>query len=208
MDILFSQLGHKEISKILDLINPIWDGSDFLAENTSILAQNLNFYPGYRLLEISRQDNSQDNNYKLFAIQEQKNTTKPYLKIINWTNEPIYETNAHVPIKLSEDTLRDYIRFFLRFVHGRRGRLQLIESMEDMSWREAPPAAAGRAITKMISPMELVEFEQNKGWRVRLCVVFGDSLYRLRIDVNINGHVDIEEEEIIIEDMPVFEKAL
>ena len=203
----FKKLTKTKAKKVLDDVNPYIDGSRFEPEGSTVMAQDVTFYPEYSFLDLS--DYNSHPPRKIFALYKAgSNDNDKHVQILNWTNVPIYEVNESAPIQLSESNILDYARFFFSYVRGRHGRFLLTETVEDIQWREDPPPAARKAVAKMIEPMKIIGQDEDGAFHLRCCLMFKDSLFSARVKITPTGEVDISEEELVLEDMPVFDDTL
>lgn len=193
----FAKLDKKESQTVVDSINPALEGGSFDAETVTILAQNLSFYPGYRFLDIA--DFSAVPALQRFAVHSRDRTV-----LLNGTNEPIYELNKNIPVKLDKDNIFDYARFFFSHVRGRHGRFIITESVENIAWREEPPPAVRKAVGQLLEPLELSGMEGG-AFKLTARILFRDSLFRAVITVKPDGTVGISQEELLLEDIPVLD---
>jgi hypothetical protein len=164
----------------------------------TILGQELSFYPGYRFLDMADYESAPP--VRRFAVYKPGDAV-----VLNWTNEPIYELNARVPISLNEHTVVDYVRFFFTYIRGRHGRFLVAENVDDIMWREEPPPAARKAIGNILSPLSVASAATDGSYRLNLCMMFKDSLFRAVAEVGRDGLVTLTNEELMIEDMPVLD---
>lgn len=199
----FKKLELDDTATILDLLTPHLDISPIDPLQSVVLGVGLPFYKGYQFLDIS--DYGQVPALRIFVLYNAK--TGDVIKL-NWTNEPIYALNKKLPVVLSEKNIGDYVRFFLSYVRGKHGRFIPVENVDDIAWREDPPPAARRAISKMITPITLEGSEKSGEYRLRACMMFRDSLFKADIFVKPSGDVHITGEELLIEDMPVLDDVL
>ena len=125
-------------------------------------------------------------------------------ELIDWTSSPIYRVNGKAPIALNENTVKDYVRLFLKYVRGPNGRFLLAETLEDIRWREEPPPAATKALGKLISPLEVIELD-NRQFRLKAQIMFRDTLFDASINVDHEGTVKIDDQEVLVDDMPVMD---
>lgn len=194
----FIKLEKPEAEAVLKDINPALDGASFEAEGAVILAQDLPFYPGYRFFDIA--DHESLPPARRFVIYKPGDVI-----VLNWTNEPLYMLNDRVPILLDEQTVGPYVRFFFTHVRGRHGRFQIVESVDDIPWKEEPPPAARKAIGKLVEPVQVTETEDDGTFHLIVRMVFKDSLFKAGVSVKPNGLVSLADEELVIEDMPVLD---
>lgn len=194
----FVKLDLLECETVLEEINPALKGSHFHPATVTILANEPSFYPGYRFLDLA--DYETVPNIRKFVLY------KPgHVVVLNWTNEPIYVLNEKAPIHLDETTVADYVRFFFTYVRGRHGRFIITESVEDVMWRDEPPPAARKAIGKMLEPLHIVERGPVGDFKLVARMMFKDSLFKTTVNVQANGLVNLSDEELLIEDMPVLD---
>lgn len=194
----FIKLDLLECETILEEVNPALKGSQFHPATVTILAQESPFYPGYRFLDIA--DYETTPHIRKFVLY------KPgHVVVLNWTNEPLYALNAKAPIQLDETTVSDYVRFFFTYIRGRHGRFIITESAEDVMWREEPPPAARKAISKMLEPLHITTRDGQGGFKLSARMMFKDSLFKTTVNVLADGTVNLSDEELLIEDMPVLD---
>lgn len=194
----FVKLELDEVATVLDRLNPEFDGTKFDPVETTILAQDISFYPGYRLLDIAD-----------YALQPPMRRFVVYgpdkFVIINFSNESIYAFNHELPIVLDKDNIFDYVRFFFTYVRGRHGRFIIVESIDDINWKDDPPPAARKTIGQMIQPLFLEKMSDEGVYCLRACVVFKDSLFKAMVMIEPNGFVSLSDEELLVEDMPILD---
>jgi hypothetical protein len=186
-----------EVATIIDQVNPVLDNIRFDPVETTIMAIDLDFYPGFKFLDIS--DHTVSPPTRRFALYSMGKVVP-----LNFSNDPIYELNRDLPIKLNEENVLDYARFFFSYVRGRHGRFLITEGVDDINWREDPPPAARKAIGKMLQPLELKKSGGSK-YHISSCMMFKDSLFKSDIHITSDGFVSLVNEELLIEDMPVLD---
>lgn len=192
----FTKLEVEETAIILDEVNPKLEGTPFDPLGTTVLAHDLPFYPGFRILDIADHSISPPlHRYVLY---------KPGQPVVlDFTNEPIYQLNRALPIKLDDNNVTDYVRFFFSYVRGRHGRFIVTESVDDIKWKDEPPPAARKAIGKMLEPVQIKEKLGGGIYHLIARVMFRDALFKTNVHVVPNGDVALSDEELLIEDMPV-----
>lgn len=194
----FQKLELADVATYLDKLNPEFDGDIvFDPVETTILGVDLVFYPGHRFLDIANHSVSP-------SLQRHVVYSDQDIVVLDYTNKPIYDLNKKVPIKLSDDTVSDYLKFFFTYVKGKHGRFLISESVDDINWKEEPPPAARKAIGKMLKPIEILSFEGGI-YHVNATMVFKDSLFKSDIYIDSHGTVTLKDEELLIEDMPVLD---
>ncbi len=203
----FSKLDPDESLKRVEMINSEVNDFNLDTDKTIILSQDLSFYPHCSLLDV--QDFSLFPTKHVFLIQHKGgngNDNKNFT-VLDWTNTPIFKLNSQVPITLNTETVRSYIRFFFNFVYGEHGRFLLIDSIDEIPWREEPPISARKSISSLIEPLTLKK-ETKDGFIFKATLIFKDSLFSCFINVFKNGNIEITNETILVEDIPAIDDIL
>ncbi len=194
----FVRLDLLECEMVLEEINPALKGSHFHPATVTMLAQDVPFYPGYRFFDIA--DYETVPNIRKFVLY------KPgHVIVMNWTNEPLYALNEAAPIALNDHTVEDYVRFFFTYVRGRHGRFIITDNVDDVMWRDEPPPAARKAISQMLEPLHVTERTAEGGYKLTARMMFKDSLFKTVVNVKPDGMVNLSDEELLIEEMPVLD---
>lgn len=195
----YVKLDRLEVEDILDRTRKSFDGVAFAPETTVIMARDLPFYEGYKLYDMA--DHSHMPAARRFVVMKDGDPV-----ILDFTNAPIYALNTSCPISLGRETVRDYVRFFFTFVRGRHGRFIIVESVDDIAWREEPPPAARKSIAKLIRPIAFHSTDKTAdGFFLQAQMMFRDSLFQADIMVKPDGLVQLSNESLLIEDMPVLD---
>lgn len=197
----FIPLELDDIALALDQINPLLDGSHYDPIQTRILAADLPFYHGYQLFDIS--DHTTHPVRHHYAVYSHGD---PH--ILNFTNDCIYKLNKHIPIQLDENNVYEYVIFFFRHVSGTHGRFLVVENIDDIAWKENPPPNARQAIASMIKPLSLKEKRADGTYIFDAHMVFKNGLFRSDVLVDRDGNIQMNNEELLIEDMPIIDDAV
>lgn len=192
----FIKLDSVQAARMIERLNPHFDVK-FDPASSAVMIHNLSFYENHFLVEVSRHD--QHPPLTRVAISNDKGD----VTVLNWTNEPIHKLNREVPIHLAEDTMLDYVRFFFTYVRGSHGRFLVIDSVDDIDWREEPAPAGRKALGKMIEPMMVKAREKDGTVVFSLSIVFKDSLFTAEAHLKPDGYLSLHNEELLVEDIPV-----
>ena len=128
--------------------------------------------------------------------------------VLDWTNIPIYRLNVDIPLKLTSQTICDYVRFFFSHVRGRNGRFIIVENVDEINWRENPPHGARQTINQMTKPLKVIGQDPDGTFNLAACVVFKDSLFECIVKIDPNGLISLSNEKLLIEDMPTIDDIL
>lgn len=195
----FEKLELDETARILDRIAPLLEGASFDPVETTIMAAPMPFYPGCKLLDIA-------NHTTMPPLRRHVIYSPEKSMVLTFQNEAIYKFNDVLPIKLDEQNISTYVRFFFSYVRGRHGRFIVVENIDDINWKEDPPPSARQAIGRMIRPVSLTkEVGKDGTFHLEARIVFKDSLFKSAVTVGKDGLVTLGSEELLVEDMPVLD---
>lgn len=201
----FQKLDRLEIENLMGAVNPLLDGAPFNPRTVTVLAAELSFYPGWRLLDLADHEVVPARRVHVLYNPE---ASQP-LRILDWTNAPIYALNRAAPLTLKDDrAVVDYVRFFFAYVRGRHGRFIIAENVDDIAWKEDPPQAARKAIGNLLEPVRMTGESKDGTKTLVVRMIFKDSLFRSTVLVSPDGMVSLTDEELVVEDMPVVDDLL
>lgn len=199
---VYEKLENKQKSEILNFIAGSLGTESLDEQNSTVIRCPIDFYPAHFLYEVS--DNKTMPPMSRFYVIDEENKD---FQALEYSSERIYSVNDALGIYLTIDNVKEYIKFFFKFARGRHGRFVILDNVDDIHWQEEPPLAARRAISSMITPIEILQIKDNNSFECAACFVFKDSLVKAKIKVHQNGQVEISEEEILVEDMPIIDDS-
>ncbi len=186
-------------------VNASIEGSPYGPNNIRILQHALPFHAGHSLFEIT--DLSAHPSRSVSIVQKDGDPNND-VTVLDGTNAPIYSLNAQAPIFLNAANAVIYARFFFHYVRGRFGRFNIIDTVDDIKWKEEPSPAGRKAISKMIVPLSLKEESADGIYHLACSIIFKDSLFESDIQVKENGEVTLSNQEMLVEDLPVIDDSL
>jgi hypothetical protein len=115
----------EELDGFLAQINPI-DGKYQVSSNsTEVGWRMLPFYDHVVLIRL------RDRTWGKQKLTIYYLTDQGTLFRLNGTSPPIHEVNAKAPVRITEQNVLEYLRFFCFFVRGEEGPFLIAESMDD-----------------------------------------------------------------------------
>ena len=202
----WEKLGMDEAAGVLAAVNPFIDPVPFNPETTAIRRQYLAFYDDYVFYELT--DLSAIPSARKYALAKITARERADVKVITWTNQPIYEVNEKAPVRIDDRNVVDYVKFFFNYVRGRHGRFVVVETVDDIRWQIEPPMQGRKVMQDMLFPVSVVLKDGDGAWILEACMIFKDSLFRTKIHVRPDGLVALSDEELKIEGMPVIPDAI
>ena len=197
----YTKIEGKKAAKILEDIGQNLSGVSNDPHALSILGCEISFYPGYQIIDIT--DHSQTPPGRRLALHKAGDAV-----VLDWTNTPIYDLNARAPLLLNAETIVEYVRFFFGHVRGPRGRFLIVEGPDDIGWRETPPPAARKAISRIAESLTVTAQNPDGSFDLRATMVVRGSLFRATIHVAARGDIEIRDQELLLDEIPVIDEIL
>lgn len=195
---VFEEMDEEGSKSLIEQINPLIDLQAFSPKTSNVIKQELSFYPGYHFVQITDLKDKQKR--RVGAVYKNQD-----IHVLNWNNESIYKLNKEIPLQLTKDNILSYILFFFSNVQGKEGRFYLVDTPEQIQWRDEPTKAAKRAIGRMIEPMDILSHTEEL-YTVKASIIFKRALFMSKINVDHQGTLEMYEQELLIEDLPVIEE--
>lgn len=122
---------------------------------------------------------------------------------LNGTSPPIHEVNAVAPVRLTEDNILDYLRFFCFFVHGDDGPFLIAEDINDPAIPADMDADAKEAIEESVRPASYKGRDERDCFLCEGVVFHGDMLSEAHFAIWPSGMVEMLDDEPIAGELGV-----
>jgi len=187
-----------DLSEFIKRISGI-DGVGTIEPDVVCCLGVMSFYPGYRLYKaIYIQDDAVPDKYFLLGINRDD------VFYLNGSYEPFFDLNVAGEAEITDDTVSDYLRFYLKHIRGRHGYFYLIESeddvfcdpdLEDIDESLEP---SRNLIKKDIKPLKLCDVQENS-YVFEAFILFKNALFLSNIDIYKDGYVDFNNQNTLID---------
>jgi len=198
----FKEMKPNKLESLLSIVNEKLDGSSIDPEKAKALWHPLPFYDGYQFSEIRLKGENPPRLANVIAPIDDKKWQNENVHVLDGSNKIFYELNESLPIILNDSTIHIYAQFFFSYVRGANGIFHIINSLDDVNWREQPALSGRKALEKMINPV-LIKDKSDDGYVLSATIVFKDSLFKSDIIVKNNGMISLSNQEILVEDLPI-----
>ncbi len=186
----------EELSGFLEQINPIDGKYQVSAATTQVHWRRLPFYDAVVLIRV-KDPNWVEKNLNIYYLTDQGNLFR-----LNGTSPPIHEVNAKAPIKVTEENVLEYLRFFCFFVRGEEGPFYISESMDDPNMPKEMDDTTRSVIEGTIRPASY-EGKNEQGHLLCDAVVFySNALFIANFAVQPSGMIEMLDDEPIAADLP------
>lgn len=199
---LYTKLGKRESQKLTKDINLKMDGHAFAPDSATVMAAELSFYgEGWRIVEFS--DHTDFPVVTRLAIQNPQGE----MNLTDYTHNFVQSLNEAAPLKLTIDSADDYMRFYLDVVSGPKGKLYLIEAVDDMPWEEDVSPQLRKNLYELVQPLSVTELKD--AYEGKATVLFKDALFSLVLTIDKKtGTVAFSDQDLLMEKLPVRDMTL
>ncbi len=185
----------EELSGFLEQINPI-DGKYRTSPNSTKVAwRTLPFYDSVALIRVS-DDNWVNKKMTIYYLTDQGNLFR-----LNGTSPPIHEVNSKAPIKVNEDNVLEYLRFFCFFVRGDEGPFYVAEDMSDANLPQDMDATTRSVIEGTIRPASFEGMNEQGHFLCDAVVFYSNALFIANFAVQQGGMIEMLNDEPIAGDL-------
>jgi hypothetical protein len=186
----------EELAGFLDQINPVGGKHKVSPQSTQVHWRTLPFYESVALIRV-KDPAWTPKELTLYYLTDQGN-----LYWLNGTSPPIHEVNQKAPIKVTEDNVLEYLRFFCFFVRGEEGPFLIAESMSDPYMPKNMDDKTRSVIEGTVRPATY-EGRNEKGFYLCDAVVFySNALFIANFAVQPGGMIEMIDDEPIAADLP------
>ena len=197
MDDKWNPVQGEELTGFLDQINPVGDKYHVNSSTTLVEWRPLPFYDQVALIRVKDPAWSPRNLF-IYYLTDQGN-----LFWLNGTSPPIHEVNSKAPIKVTDDNVLEYLKFFCFFVRGEDGPFLVAEDMNDTY---VPKELDNKTRTVIEGTVRPATFEGEDGEGNRLCeavVYYSNALFIANFSVQPGGMIEMLSDEPIAADLPI-----
>ncbi|MCB1538315.1 MAG: hypothetical protein H6865_03120 [Rhodospirillales bacterium] len=187
----YEKLEGARARKFIERLNRAWIGGPFAAETTVVHARTLPFAEDWMLTEAG--DATIMPEKRAVALDNGRECVP-----VEYNADFIPAFAAANAVCLTRDTAADYLRFWLEYMRAGPDRFLLVESLDDLPWREEPTPQARKSLAKSVTPLTLVD-AGNGLFVFRAVLAFRDALIDATFSVTEKGGVEILKRTVIAE---------
>ncbi len=197
MDNKWNPVTGDELTGFLDQVNPVGGKYKVSAATTRVEWRMLPFYDQVALIRV-KDPAWTPRNLFIYYLTDQGN-----LYWLNGTSPPIHEVNAKAPVKITDDNVLEYLRFFCFFVRGEEGPFLIAEDMNDTYVPKDLDPKTQSVIEGTIRPATY-EGRNDKGFFLCDAVVYySNALFIANFAVQPGGMIEMIDDEPIAADLPI-----
>ncbi|MBX2833927.1 MAG: hypothetical protein KTR28_03045 [Micavibrio sp.] len=186
----------EELVGFLEQINPIDGKYRVSADSTQVHWRMLPFYDSVALIRV-REPSWSDPNLFVYYLTDQGNLFR-----LNGTSPPIHEVNAKAPIKITEENVLEYLRFFCFFVRGEEGPFYISEGMDDPNMPQQMDDTTRSVIEGTIRPATFEGVNDQGHYLCDAVVFYSNALFIANFAIQPTGMIEMLDDEPIAADLP------
>ncbi|MGQ0526621.1 MAG: hypothetical protein ACT4OY_01090 [Alphaproteobacteria bacterium] len=186
-----------ELGGFLEQINPIDDKYQVSPETTQVHWRMLPFYETVALVRV-RDPNWVNRKLNIYYLTDQGNLFR-----LNGTSPPIHEVNAKAPIRITEENVLDYLRFFCFFVRGEEGPFYVAENMDDPNMPRDMDDTTRSVIEGTVRAPTFEGLNEQGHYLCEAVVFYSNALFIANFAIQPTGMIEMLEDEPIAADLPV-----
>ena len=186
-----------ELAGFLEQINPIDGKYHVNAQSTQVHWRMLPFYDQVALIQV-KDPNWTNPKLNIYYLTDQGNLFR-----LNGTSPPIHEVNAKASIKVTEENVLDYLRFFCFFVRGEEGPFYIAESMQDPNMPTEMDETTRSVIEGTVRPATFDGMNEQGHFLCDAVVFYSNALFIANFAVQPTGMIEMLDDDPIAADLPV-----
>lgn len=176
-------------------IDPIDGKHSCNMETTEVSWRQLSFYETIGLVRV------RDTNWGKAKLNVYYLVRDGQLYRLNGTSPPIHEVNEVAPIKLNEDNILEYLRFFCFFVRGEEGPFLIVENMENPHLPENMDEQTIRVISNVVRPATYEGKGDDGRYMCDAIVYFSNALFLANFAVEPSGAIEMLDDDPVAADL-------
>ncbi len=190
---------NEEVIKRIAVVSPFW--AETMREHpTRFEWQPIPFYSRFQLLVATVSLEFEDREFH-YADDGSR------LCVLRSSPEDVYEVNELEDLHLDAGQIPAYIRFF--FDNLMSPRLVIVDRSEEVPWFEPDLSDPDlrdlrEQASSMIQPMRVTP--DGDEFRVTATALAGADLKAVELRAKRGGRIDLQEERVLVEDLPVMEE--
>ncbi len=167
------------------------------AQSTEVSYRMLPFYDNVALIRLK------DRSWGKPKLAIYYLTMEGNLFRLNGTSPPIHEVNSKAPVKITDDNVLEYLRFFCFFVRGEEGPFLIAETMDD-PYIPANLDPKTKAVIEGTVRAASYEGKNEQGYFMCDAVVYySNALFIANFAVQPSGMIEMLDDEPIAADLAV-----
>ncbi len=198
MNLSFQDVPASDIDPFLKSVNPIGGKHTASASSAKVAWAQLPFYTNIALVKIEDSSWGRDKGPFWFLAKQGQ------MFHLDGTSAPIHDANEAGPVKVTEENVLNYLRFFCFFVHGDEGPFYIVEDLEKSALDKGKMDETTTRVVEGAIVDAAFEGRDEKSQMVASAIVlYGDALFSARFAITEDGMIEMTDDDPIAGDLAV-----
>ncbi len=184
-----------ELDGFLSQINPVDQQLKTSAESTTVEWRAMPWYDSVAMIRV-RDPNWSPKNMTVYYLTDQGTLYR-----LNGTSPPIHDINKKAPIKITDENVLEYLRFFCFFVRGEEGPFLISEDINDPNMPKDMDDKMRTVIGGAIRPASYEGKNEQGHWLCDAVVFYSNALFIANFAVHPTGMIEMMDDEPIAADL-------
>lgn len=185
-----------DLSAFVDKINPVDGRYKLNLDTVDCHRRRLPWYDTVELIQL-RDKNLRKPNLALCYLRDGDNLFR-----LNGTSPPIHEVNAKAPVKINEQNVADYLRYFCFFVRGEEGPFYVLEDAADPLLPIKEPTLRS-VVEGTARPISFDGVNEQGYYLLNAVIYYSNAIFLAQFAVQPGGMIEMVDDEPIAADLPV-----
>ena len=165
-------------------------------EKTKILKQDLKFAKGWQRI-LCEDYSSMPYKKNHFLIGDK------IIYPLSYSPDPYTQNNLDkIQIHLNDETVTDYLSFYLDYFLSGQHRLRMISHVDDIEWQDDLPPLTRQSLEKDLRKYPEIEKKDDYFFVTTACL-FRLSIMEVCFQLRSDGYVEIKDNKLMVEDLPI-----
>ncbi|MCK5373869.1 MAG: hypothetical protein KAJ40_01150 [Alphaproteobacteria bacterium] len=191
----WNEVSGDELAGFLDKVNPIDGKYRTSPASTKVAWRTLPFYESVALIRV-KDPNWVNKKVTIYYLTDQGNLYR-----LNGTSPPIHEINGIASVKINEDNVLDYLRFFCFFVRGDDGPFYVSEDIDDPNLPADMDAMTRVAVEGSVRPASYEGMDENGYFLCDAVVFYSNALFIASFSIQQSGMVEMLKDQPVAGDL-------
>lgn len=194
----WNEVSDADVEVLIKKVNALSSFEMFTPGRSRFVVADLPFYSNFKLLQATTFSSIPPVTMQYLIAGQ--GADAEVIKM-DGTREPIFENNPKAGLILNAQTVVAYATFVLDAVQTEEGTLRLVEKVDEDTFSNTPTPQQRKDVTHMIRPAKVTETAD--GFSLDVIMLYGDSIYRADLEVRKDGFIEIKDEELLAEGLPI-----
>ena len=197
----FQKCSNEEIDGVIKRLDTMMPDHGLRVASLAVLRKPLHFYPGSMYYDLTQADTNPVRSIQIVLGKKAGH-------ILDGSADKLAMFNLAFPLTLDKGNVADYARFYFTHINGPHGRTIVVDTVDDIHFREEPTPALRKSLNDKIIPLAINAALPDGGYQLRGTLLIRSALFSATIDIDMTGNVSAHAARVLADILPVGDLAL